>query len=469
MRTPCQRSRAAGRCGARAPRGGGAPAATARTPRPSPNSPTTSPSGGARSCATRRRRAACSSPWRRTGRERCRARSSGGWSRVRRGRSRSCAAERAAPNARAARLPLLRWRTCASIVGSVLGLDAYHRGGIPAFVPPGDGLVHVARSAPGLERLDSRARARKRDGQPSARRAGARPVAATEPLASVPMAKTAGIVLAGGRSSRMGSPKAALEWHGSTLLRRVCGIVGRAVDGPIVVVRAPGQALPALPDSIEVVEDAHEGRGPLQGLAAGLAAVRGDAPVADVSSTDVPLLHPRFVARVLAALDDDVDVALPHVSGFPQPLAAAYRTSLVDTVERLIAEDRMRPAFLFEACRVRRLDAAALLADPALAALDPDLESVLNLNEPGDYNAARARPAPEVTVQRFGALRRAGNGVPSPASLRAATLGEAAAASGLTLDEHVVAALNGDQITRDPEAPLATGDTVSFLAADAGG
>jgi molybdopterin-guanine dinucleotide biosynthesis protein A len=283
------------------------------------------------------------------------------------------------------------------------------------------------------------------------------------------MADAAGIVLAGGRSSRMGSPKAGLEWHGSTLLRRVCGIVGRAVDGPVVVVRAPGQELPALPDAVEVVDDAREGRGPLQGLAAGLAAVRDRADAAYVSSTDVPLLHPRFVARVLDALDDDVDVALPHIGGFPQPLAAAYRTALLDTVERLIAEDRMRPAFLFEACRVRRLDATALLADPALAALDPALESVLNLNERDDYEAARGRPAPEVTVQRFGALRRAGNGVASPALLRAATLGEAAAASGLTLDEHIVAALNGDQITRDPEAPLAAGDTVSFLAADAGG
>jgi molybdenum cofactor guanylyltransferase len=283
------------------------------------------------------------------------------------------------------------------------------------------------------------------------------------------MADAAGIVLAGGRSSRMGTPKAALEWHGSTLLRRVAGIVGRAVDGPVVVVRAPGQDLPSLPEGVEVVEDAREGRGPLQGLAAGLRAVGDRAPAAYASSTDVPLLHPRFVQRVLAALEDDVDVVLPHVGGFPQPLSAVYRTALVDTIERLIAEDRMRPAFLFEGCRVRRLDAAALLADPALAALDPDLASVLNLNEPGDYDAARRRPAPEVTVQRFGALRRAGNGVASPASLRAATLGEAATASGLTLDEHIVAALNGDQITRDPEAPLATGDTVSFLAADAGG
>jgi molybdopterin-guanine dinucleotide biosynthesis protein A len=283
------------------------------------------------------------------------------------------------------------------------------------------------------------------------------------------MAEAAGIVLAGGRSSRMGTPKAALEWHGSTLLRRIAGIVGRSVDGPVVVVRAPGQALPGLPPGVEVVEDALEGRGPLQGLAAGLAAVGDRAPVAYASSTDVPFLHPRFVRRVVAALDEDTDVVLPQVGGYPQPLAAAYRTALADVVERLIAEDRMRPAFLFEACRVRRLDADALLEDPALAALDPDLDSVLNLNEPDDYEAARRRPAPEVTVRVFGALRRhAGLGA-DPALVAAATLREAAETSGLTLDEHVVAALNGDQITRDPEAPLAAGDTVSFLAADAGG
>jgi molybdopterin-guanine dinucleotide biosynthesis protein A len=283
------------------------------------------------------------------------------------------------------------------------------------------------------------------------------------------VAQAAGIVLAGGRSSRMGTPKAALEWHGSTLLRRVVGVVGRSVDGPVVVVRAPGQTLPGLPDGVEVVEDAREGRGPLEGLAAGLAAVRDRAHAAYASSTDVPLLHPRFIHRVLAGLDDDVDVVLPDVGGFRHPLAAVYRTELVDVVERLIAEDRMRPAFLFEACRVRRLDADALLADPALAALDADLDSVLNLNEPSDYEAARARPAPEVTVRVFGALRRLSTVGGDPALVAAATVGEAAAASGLSLDEHVVAALNGDQITRDPQVPLVAGDSVSFLAADAGG
>jgi molybdopterin-guanine dinucleotide biosynthesis protein A len=283
------------------------------------------------------------------------------------------------------------------------------------------------------------------------------------------MAPVAGIVLAGGRSSRMGTPKAALEWHGSTLLRRVVGVVERSVDGPVVVVRAQGQALPELPDEIEVVQDAREGRGPLEGLAAGLAAVRDRAPAAYASSTDVPLLHARFIQRVVAALDDDVDVVLPEVGGFRHPLAAVYRTELAEVVERLIAEDRMRPAFLFEACRVRRLDADALLADPALAALDPELDSLLNLNEPADYEAARARPAPEVTVRVFGALRRLSTLGRDPALVAAATVGEAAAASGLSLDGHVVAALNGDQITRDPQAPLVAGDSVSFLSADAGG
>jgi molybdopterin-guanine dinucleotide biosynthesis protein A len=266
----------------------------------------------------------------------------------------------------------------------------------------------------------------------------------------------------------MGRPKANLEWHGSTLLHRVTGIVGRAVDGPVVVVRAADQELPELPPGVRVVDDAAEGRGPLQGLAAGLAAVAGEVELAYVSSTDVPLLHPAFVTAVVrAAAGPDVDVALPIVHGFRHPLAAAYRTSLVDSVERLIAEDRMRPAFLFEQCRVRELSEDDLLRDRDLAEADPELLSVLNVNEPDDYERARARAAPSVTVRRYGTL--ATNLGREPVAIRAATLAAAATAAGLALDRHVVAALNGDQITRHPELPLAGGDEIAFLAADAGG
>jgi molybdopterin-guanine dinucleotide biosynthesis protein A len=70
-------------------------------------------------------------------------------------------------------------------------------------------------------------------------------------------------------------------------------------------------------------------------------------------------------------------------------------------------------------------------------------------------------------VQRYGAL--AGNGHRGPQTVRAATLSAAATAVGLTLDRHVIAALNGDQISRDGDVPLTSGDTVAFLSADAGG
>lgn len=276
---------------------------------------------------------------------------------------------------------------------------------------------------------------------------------------------TAGIVLAGGRSSRMGSPKAALEWHGSTLLARAVGVLARVVDGPVVVVAAPEQELPA--SRAEVVRDPVEGRGPLQGIAVGLDAVADRAGTAFVCSVDLPFLHPVFVRRVLGAVGPGVDVALPVARGFNQPLAAAYRTTLARRIDALLAEGRMRPAMLFEEVAVRRLDDDTLRADRALAAADPELDSVLNVNAPDDYRAARDRPPPEVTVRRFGAL--ASGGQHAPTTVRAATLAAAAAAVGLTLDRHVVAALNGDQMTRDPDVPLVAGDEVAFLSADAGG
>ena len=116
------------------------------------------------------------------------------------------------------------------------------------------------------------------------------------------IANAAGVVLAGGRSTRMGTPKAALDWHGSTLVYRTAALVSRAVDGPVVVVAAPGQRLPELPVGVQIVEDPVEGLGPMRGIATGLAAVADLVPVAFVCSTDMPFLHPAFVIRVLASL-----------------------------------------------------------------------------------------------------------------------------------------------------------------------
>ena len=257
----------------------------------------------------------------------------------------------------------------------------------------------------------------------------------------------AGIVLAGGRSSRMGTPKAWLDWHGTTLLRRTCGVVARGAGGPVVVVRAPGQELPELPDGVRVVEDAREGQGPLQGLLAGLEATDGE--LAFAASTDMPFLHPRFVAAVCARRATPTPPCRISAASGSRSRPPTGRRSRRSSSE-LVAAGRMKSAFLFERCKTRWLDDL------------PHPESVRNLNTREEYEAALAEPEPTVRVRCFGPLRR------PPAEVRASTLGAAAAAIGLVLDAHVLAALNGDQIARDPREPLADGDEVAFMAADAG-
>ncbi len=275
------------------------------------------------------------------------------------------------------------------------------------------------------------------------------------------------MVLVGGRSSRMGSAKAALPWHGDTLLGRTVRILQRSL--PVAVVRAPDQELPGLPDDVAIVDDEVEGRGPLQGLAAGLSAMRDRGEVAFLCSTDLPFLHPAYVARVLDAVEREDDAVVPHARGHRQPLAAAYRTSLGPTIRDLVHAGERKPKVLLDRIRTRWLSDGDLLADPRLSALDPDLASVHNLNEPADYDDARAAPPPTITVERFGTLALGSDTARGPQHVGAATIGEAARAVDLTFDRHVVAALNGETVTHDEQVPLVTGDHLAFIAADAGG
>src|SRR5438034_1928815 len=89
-----------------------------------------------------------------------------------------------------------------------------------------------------------------------------------------PMESVGGVVLCGGRSQRMGRPKAWLPFGGELMLPRVVRLLGQVVQ-PIVVVAAPEQDVPPVPPDVAIVRDEGRGRGPLQGLAAGLAALGG--------------------------------------------------------------------------------------------------------------------------------------------------------------------------------------------------
>jgi molybdopterin-guanine dinucleotide biosynthesis protein A len=194
------------------------------------------------------------------------------------------------------------------------------------------------------------------------------------------MQRIAGIVLCGGRSSRMGRPKAWLPFGDELMLPRVVRILGGLV-APIVVVAAPGQDVPPLPPEIEIARDPEEGRGPLQGLAAGLEALRGRIDAAYLSSCDVPFLQPAFVRRIIELLGDQ-SVCVPKVGEYFHPLAAVYRIDVAPVALRLLAENRPRPVFLFDEVSTR------IVSPEQLADVDPTFQSLRNLNAPEDYEAA---------------------------------------------------------------------------------
>lgn len=203
-------------------------------------------------------------------------------------------------------------------------------------------------------------------------------------MASPPAAgmRTAGIVLCGGKSTRMGVPKATLPFGNETMLQRVVRLLG-AVVSPIIVVAARDQSLPALPDDTMVARDEREARGPLEGIRAGLSALPPAIDAAYITSCDVPLLVPAYVERMIELIGDH-DVAVMEVDGFAHPLSAIYRRSTLPQVEALLAQDRMRPLFLFDAVRTRRVTPEEIIA------VDPELRTLRNLNTPEDYRAALA-------------------------------------------------------------------------------
>jgi molybdopterin-guanine dinucleotide biosynthesis protein A len=180
----------------------------------------------------------------------------------------------------------------------------------------------------------------------------------------------------------MGVPKATLPFGSETMLQRVVRILGTVVS-PLIVVAARDQSLPLLPREITVARDEREAKGPLEGIRAGLTALPESIDAAYITSCDVPLLVPAFVERMIDLMGDH-DIAVMEVDGFPHPLSAIYRRAILPKVESLLAADRLRPVFLFDAVRTRRVK------PEEMTVVDPALRTLRNLNTPEDYRAALA-------------------------------------------------------------------------------
>jgi molybdopterin-guanine dinucleotide biosynthesis protein A len=183
---------------------------------------------------------------------------------------------------------------------------------------------------------------------------------------------TSAIVLAGGHSTRLGRDKASEPLLGVPLLQRVIDRLAGVV-GEIVVVRAAGQALPALhsPARLLVAADDFASLGPLSGLFTGLRTASLDAAFA--CACDMPLLQPALVAELVRLLED-YDAVVPVGAGFAQPLCAVYsRRCAVHIRPHLDARELRMTAFL-DAVRVR------YVAEAEWRPFDPEGLSFLNLN-----------------------------------------------------------------------------------------
>ncbi len=199
-------------------------------------------------------------------------------------------------------------------------------------------------------------------------------------MSQSPIERLGGIVLCGGESRRMGRDKASLPFGLWTLLECVVNRVSE-VARPVVVVAATGQTLPPLADHIQIVRDPVPGRGPLQGISAGLHALNGKADFAFVTSCDSPFLAPGWVQRLFELLGDYA-CAVPFVDGHLQPLSAIYRLDVLPQIDRMLATAVARPLSLFDLAPTRRVDEAELRD------IDPSFETVRNINTQEDYQRA---------------------------------------------------------------------------------
>jgi molybdopterin-guanine dinucleotide biosynthesis protein A len=188
--------------------------------------------------------------------------------------------------------------------------------------------------------------------------------------------RTGAVVLAGGRSSRLGRDKASLELLGRPLLRRVLDRLAGLAD-EYVVVRAAGQVLPAVKgQSLSIVDDLYRGAGPLGGIYTGLASLQ--APRAIVVACDMPLLQPALLAELLRLGQGQAAVVPLNDAGLPEPLCAVYARPCLETLRAQLEAGRFKVSDALDLVRPR------YVRPEAWRRFDPQGRSFQNVNTEED-------------------------------------------------------------------------------------
>ncbi|HEY7218844.1 MAG TPA: NTP transferase domain-containing protein [Candidatus Binatia bacterium] len=289
------------------------------------------------------------------------------------------------------------------------------------------------------------------------------------------MADATAVVLTGGKSSRMGRPKALLPFDDEPLIAHVVRQLGR-VFAETVVVAAPDQELPPLP--VSLVRDDVAYRGPVSGIYHGLKASTSE--VCFVTSCDAPFLNLALVSHLLSQISN-FDVVVPFWQDRFQPLHAIYRTSVAPLLKDQLERGELRPIFLYDKVRTHKIH------DDEIRGLDPEGLSFLNMNSPVDYDAAlqlwRKKHSISVSVELFGVARMlAKTQLVSLDLAQGATLAQVFSSLAEKLpmlvgrvinSEGLIAGytcnINGLEFVRTPSAKIDSGDKIFILSADAGG
>jgi molybdopterin-guanine dinucleotide biosynthesis protein A len=188
-----------------------------------------------------------------------------------------------------------------------------------------------------------------------------------------------GVILAGGKSSRMGQNKALMALGGKRLVDRVVAVMCGVFDALLMVTNTP-EVYADL--GVPMVQDVWPEKGSLGGIYSAIHHV--DTPYCLVVACDMPFLQAEMLRYLLTQVSD-YDVVVPDVLGELQTLHAIYSKACLQAIERRLEMNRLRIAGFFPDVRVRTVTASELQPyDPALLAFQ-------NLNTPEEFQAAEQR------------------------------------------------------------------------------
>ncbi len=189
-----------------------------------------------------------------------------------------------------------------------------------------------------------------------------------------------GVLLAGGKSLRMGRDKRLLEIGGMPLFSRVLGVLDELFDEVLVSVAETAEGLP--PGHYRVVPDLMLGCATLGGLYSALQASQTEWICA--VACDMPLIDPQLV-RYLIGMRGAHDYVMPMLSTGPQPMLACYRKTCLTSLHQRLEKKDLRLQGLLEDGSLR----GRLVLELELMRIDPQLRSFLNINTPADLEMVR--------------------------------------------------------------------------------